>query len=98
MPPCSIPHLDRPPIHAFALRRLYAEGLAREIEVELELTAVRRAEEVQCFAQIAVRMEAVAIADQIAFRNHVVNRGTNHQKRTIELAPVERDEAGVVVE
>src|SRR5205085_4544584 len=51
----AIPRFDRAAVDAFALRRFDAEGLAREIEVEFELAIVRRAEEVEHLAQIAVR-------------------------------------------
>ena len=55
-------------------------------------------EEVEHFAQIAVRMEAVSVADEIAFRHDAVDRGTDHQERPVELPAVERDEAGVALE
>src|SRR5207253_4884947 len=66
MPAGAVHRLDGAPVDAFALRRLDAEGLAGQIEVELELAAVRRAEEDQRFPQIAVRTEAVPVPDEIA--------------------------------
>src|SRR5207302_1036414 len=47
MPTGAIEGLDRAAIHALALRRCDAERLAREIQIELRLTRVRRAVEVQ---------------------------------------------------
>src|SRR5262249_10347034 len=94
----AIPRFDRASIESLPLRRLHAEGLARQVEVELELPRVDRAEEVERLAQVAVRMESVAIADQIAPRDHAIDRGADHQERPVELPAIEGDEARVVLE
>src|SRR5205814_10438353 len=98
MPPGAIPRLDRASVQPLALRRLHAEGLARQVEVELELPRVDRAEKIERLAQVAVGMKTVAVADQVAPRGHAVHRGANHQERTVELPAVEGDEARVVLE
>ncbi len=98
MPARAIPRLDRAPVDAFALRRLDAERFAGEVEVELELPVVHGAEEIQRLAKIAVRMKAIAISDEVALRDDAVDRGADHQKRSVELAAVEGDEARVAFE
>src|SRR5204863_4507171 len=98
VPAGAIPRLDRASVESFALRRLHAEGLAGQVEVELELPRVDRAEEVERLAQVAVRVEAVAVADQVALRYHAVHGGADHQERSVELPAVEGDEARVVLE
>ena len=94
----AIQRLHGAAVHPFGLRAGDAERLAGQIEVEPHLPRIDRAVEVQHFAQVAVRMEAIAIADQVALRRHAVDRGADHQERPVELPAVEGDEAVVAVE
>src|SRR5207237_1594752 len=57
-----------------------------------------RSIEIQAPAQIAIRREAITIADKIALRMKTMNRGADHQERPVELAAVERDEAITLVQ
>jgi hypothetical protein len=98
MPAGGVLRLDRPAVHPFTLRRLDAEGLAGQVEVELELPRVDGAEKIQRLAQVAVRVVAIAVADQVALRDDPVDRRADHQERAVELPAVEGDEAGVGVE
>src|SRR4051794_34170555 len=98
MPPGAIPRLDGAPVEPFALRRLDAEYLTSEIEVELELPRVRCPKEVESLAQIAIRMIAIPVPDQIALGDDAVDGRTDHQKRPVKLTAVESDEARVALE
>src|SRR5205809_1021234 len=69
-----------------------------QIEVEADLSGIECSVEVENFAEVAVRVESIAIADEVPLGSDPANRGTNHQKRAIEPAPVEGDEAIITIE
>src|SRR5207245_5776843 len=94
----AIPGVDGTSVDALTLRGLDTKRLASEVEIEFEIPVSRRAKKIQRLAQIAVRVELISIADQIALRNDTIDRGSDHQERTVKLPAVEGDEARVVVE
>src|SRR5207249_8530973 len=69
-----IPGADGASVDALPLRGLNTKRLACEIEIEFEIPVPRRTEEVQRFAQITIRVELVAVPDQVPLRRDAVDR------------------------